>query len=72
MIHHIYEPSQEHVSKKPYHRHHAETYFEDPVKGDFFNYFPQKGHTISFESSTRGGLNPFHYGHGEIYGNHSF
>ncbi len=43
MIHHIYEFNREKVSKKQYHRHHAETHFEDPVRGDFFNYFTQKG-----------------------------
>ncbi len=72
MIHHIYEFNREKVSKKQYHRHHAETHFEDPIRGDFFNYFTQKEPTLCLESSAREGLKPFHYGPGGKLGSFRF
>ncbi len=72
MIHCTDELSQWTISKKAYNRHHAGARFEDPVKGDFFNYAPKRGLYLCLESSVRKGLDSFHYGPGGAYGSFDF
>ena len=43
-------------------KHHIETRFEDPFKGDLFSYNPRKDLYPASECTTRKGLNLFYHG----------